>query len=511
MNRLILAMLITGLAGIVYLNHLQPIVVSRLRSPCRSCNVAIIDIDILRADALSCYGYYRNTTPNLCALARKGVLFEKNFSQANWTLPSLFSTFTSVYPRAHRVKTLLEDSLSPEIPTMAELFKQAGYKTYWVGAASETSITAENGGKRGFDKIFTQNWEVEDWKTVVDDFNRSELPYLAYFYTEYLHMPYLVEKDDALIENLDKPDGFPVTKEDFEQVLGEYLVENYQNVFTQQAFQDHPELFNNVGPDKAEEIARFFRSLKLPTDQVKDIWNPEYRAYSNYALKRSPEVAKYIRMMYDTKLKQLDQQMGQLLKYLTEPETSMNTIIVVTSDHGEEFGEHGNFSHEESLYNELIHVPLIIFVPRLASRRINEITQNIDILPTLMEIVNIEKPIRVHGQSLWPLMNGRPTEEARYAVSEKSPSAASIQDKRFKLILPEYPNRHPVELYDLNSDPGETSNLSESQPEQTENLILQLRLILENAAQLYPPASPLPFPTWVNPEKQERLRKEGYF
>lgn len=509
MNRLILAVLIIGLAGIVYLNHFRPIAASRLRR-CRDCNLVIIDIDILRADALSCYGYHRDTTPNICALAQKGVLFEKNFSQANWTLPSLFSTFTSLYPSTHNVRNLLKDSLSPEITTMSELFKEAGYKTYWVGATSETSITAENGGERGFDKILTQDWEVEDWKTAIDSFNRSESPYLAYFYTEYLHMPYLVKKDDVLIENLDKPEGFPVTREDFEQILGKYLVENYQDVFTEQAFQDHPELFDNVGLEKTEKITRFFRSLSLPTDQVKDIWNHEYRLYSNYALKGGPEVTEYMRMMYDTKLKQLDQQLGQFLNYLTEPEMSKKTIVVITSDHGEGFAEHGSFSHEESLYNELIHVPLIISVPKLASRRVEEITQNIDILPTLMEITGTEIPAQAQGQSLWPLMNGKSMEGVRYAVSEKSPSAASIQDKHFKLILPEYPNPFLAELYDLISDPGETSNLANSQPERVGELMLQLRLILENSARFYP-YTPSPFPTWVDPEKQDRLKKEGYF
>src|SRR5574340_199102 len=102
---------------------------------CAQCNILLIDIDTLRADDLPCYGYQKNTAPNLCAFAEKSVIFNDNYSTSYWTQPSIFSTITSLYPAFHRVEKIF-DRLSPEIPTLAEVLHKNGYRTVYVNAVN---------------------------------------------------------------------------------------------------------------------------------------------------------------------------------------------------------------------------------------------------------------------------------------------------------------------------------------------------------------------------------------
>ena len=473
---------------------------------CKNCNVVILDIDVLRADALPCYGYHRNTAPNICSLAGKGVLFGRNYSQSHWTLPSIASTITSLYPSAHKTQLAFKDKISPEVITMAELFEQEGYNTIFVGPSFENINFYPIGIERGFN-LMPSRLQVGDWLSVVDKAAQEESPFFIYFQTQWLNMPYILGEDIELLEPLSKPPGFPQTKKEYESLLGDYLVENYMQVFTEKAIKDYPELFENIGPERKYSLVELLGSSDAPSGLlVQEKWRPVYNSYFGHIEKGGKPAREYMRLMYDTSIALLDKEMQPLLNYLKQLD---NVIVIIMSQHGEEFSEHGGFSHQ-TLYNEILNTPLIIKSPGFKSRRIEKVTQNIDILPTLMELIGASIPEQTQGKSLVSfLKEGRAPE--RYAVSERGYKIASIQNERWKLIAYRYLEQDPaLELYDLAADPKEQTNLAYKNPEMAESLLSKLRTILEESRVKYQVTQP-PFPEWIDEEKRERLIEQGYF
>ena len=132
---------------------------------CRNCNVILVSLDTLRADSLACYGYFRDTAPNLCNFAKENVLFLNSYSNADSTLPSHFSIFTSLYPSSHGVTEILRYELSPGITPLAQFLKNNGYETVFVGQENDPSFPLDKGLGRGFDKII---YNVEDPKQWTD-------------------------------------------------------------------------------------------------------------------------------------------------------------------------------------------------------------------------------------------------------------------------------------------------------------------------------------------------------
>ena len=190
------------------------------------CNIVLIDIDILRADALPCYGYKRNTAPNICALAQKGLVFTDNYAQSTWTLPSMMSTITSQYPFNHGVLKTYRGALDYNTPSLAQALRSAGYKTFFLGSVMPETITDVNGGTRGYDVI--QSASVDSWPTLVTTLLKRGAPFFLHLYTNSLHMPYLLDKESQLLEPVPRPAGFPVTPKEFSSLVGSSLYNNYK-------------------------------------------------------------------------------------------------------------------------------------------------------------------------------------------------------------------------------------------------------------------------------------------
>lgn len=463
---------------LIYRNHVIGVAQSK-PSVCKDCNVVIIDIDVLRADELSCYGYHRNTTPNICKLAEKGSVFERNYTQYVWTVPSSLSTMVSQYASVHGVRNYW-DKLSNQVSTLAELFKIKGYQTYWVADPDTWTATRGFGGERGFDKISFNHWETQEWYQAFKEIEKkSNKPFFIHFYTKELHIPYSIEADDKLIDEVRQPEAFPVTRKDHENSLAEYLVENYRDLFTDKAFKQHPEIFENVTMKNKDDLLAFFRTLPDDTDLVNDMWMLELNSYIRHAIDGGDEALNFMRVLYDTKLSQLDTKLGLLLEYLQTPLYEPKTIIVITSGNGEQFGEHGGFSHDFGLYNEILNTPLIVVIPGHEKQRLKEVTQNIDILPTLTEAVGISTPAQAQGKSLIPQIKGEAPTEIGYAISEKDGFGASIQNNEWKLTVPFFPlDLSSLELYHLEVDPGETKNVVDQNKDQADELLSRLKAAL---------------------------------
>ncbi|MFZ5845496.1 MAG: sulfatase [Patescibacteria group bacterium] len=485
------------------------------RGYCRNCNVILIDIDSLRADGLPCSGYSRNTTPNICSLASKSSIFRKNISQYFYTLPSMYSTITGLYPGAHHVFNSYADALNPQILTMAQYLKDFGYKTCYAGLSDYTTLSKESGGLRGFDCVLSQIEQVSGWRSVIESLSKEKKPFFVHFYVNDLHMPYTLPANIEPLWRVEKPKGFPVTWEEFESSLADYLSWNYSWIFTDSAIKKHPDLFFSNDPDRKDKLLKYFNFDLYPEDEarLKQSWIPIYNSYTRYVNIKNPDSVLFLRTLYDTKLALLDRDLGDFFDFLRVSKLLKNTVIVIASSHGEEFGEHGSFAHQNLFYQELINTPLIIYNPKIKDNRfITSITRNIDILPTVIEILGQKVTGKIQGKSLLSIMLGKSETNIKYAVSgdlRVGERGASIQDERWKLIVP-YSKEKDLELYDLLLDPREQNNAALTFPEKAKEMLSPLKEILKESDGLFERV-PLVVPKWIDKETKERLIRQGYF
>jgi len=328
-------------------------------------NVLIFLVDTLRADHLSSYGYERNTTPNLDAFAREGVLFERAWSAAPSTAPSHASLFTSTYPASHGVwnevhigEEKLLPRLSPTAVTMAEVFQEAGYNTGCI--ADGGWIIRHRGLDQGFDSFHSENLGVVnrvgnaiDW---LDEVSRDQ-PFFLFLHTYEVHSPYL------------PPDGYEDRFSDgYQGRLRGLLAEARE-------YSRSPEIQNRL------------------TDIQRKVFNPVLEELG-------PEDVDFMKALYDAELSLVDEQFALLMGYLRLNDLLDDTIVVVTSDHGEEFREHGGFGHKQ-VYEECLRVPLMIRVPGgpRGLRRPDPV-QLVDLMPTLLDQLGLEGPDSMVGRAL---------------------------------------------------------------------------------------------------------------
>ena len=478
---------------------------------CDHCNIMLMDIDILRADELPCYGYSRDTTPNICSFAKKSIIFKDNYSTATWTLPSVFSTITSLYPTFHRVRVSYKDKLSDKIPTLAETLKKEGYYTVYVGYDLKNSalLSSENDGLRGYDLITS-----EPIDKVILDVSKEKKPWFIHYYNSDLHLPYLIPEGEKPIDNsLQAPKNLPITSSNFNKLLDNYIRKNYTKVFSQKAIKEYSSII--LSKKKSDEdISVFnlfnrFKSSNMEIEYLKDVWSPIYNTYmSTFDTKNESDVA-YIKMMYDTDLNILDRNLKTVLEKL---DSSEKTVTVIMSDHGESFGEHGIFSHNDDYHSELFYTPLIIHSPALKEKTIDQTSSNIDIFPTILDAVNIPKIEGSMGKSLINYENNENIGTSRFVFSESN-GGFIIQNKDWLYFSPiDSPVSKPI-LYNKKLDLKEQKNVANEYPEVTQSLYNQVKLLrsYELLLEGIKPAVIYSTPVNLEPEKIEKLKKEGYF
>ena len=475
---------------------------------CDHCNIMLMDIDILRADELPCYGYFRDTAPNICSFAKKSVIFKDNYSTAVWTLPSVFSTVTSLYPTFHRIRISYRDKLSDKIPTLAETLKKEGYYTVYVGYDLKNSalLSSENGGLKGYDLVTS-----EPIDKVISDISKEKKPWFIHYYNADLHLPYLIPEGEKPIDNnIPAPKNLPTTESGFNKLLDNYIRKNYTKVFNQKGIKEYSSIIlSKKKSDDDMSVVNLFYKIKstgMEIEYLKDGWNPIYDTYmSTFDAKNESEVA-YVKMMYDTNLNILDRDLKAVLERLVSDE---KTVTVIMSDHGESFGEHGTFSHSDDYHGELFYTPLIIHSPVLKEKIIEQTSSNIDIFPIILEAVNIPKIEGLMGKSL---INNEDIGTSRFVFGESS-EGFIIQNKDWLCFSPiDSPVSKSI-LYNKKLDPKEQKNVATEYPEVTQSLYNQIELLRSYELLLLgiKPTTVYSTPVNLEPEKIEKLKKEGYF
>jgi arylsulfatase A-like enzyme len=384
-------------------------------------NCLFILIDDLRMDHLSCYGYYRNTSPNIDSLATKGVRFGQAISSSSHTSASVPTIFTSLYPAAHgaRISTETAYGLSPEQITLTSIFTHHGYTT--AAFIANNPFVKLSGIDRGFDTYFDGNIF-------------AKLPTYSIFFQKIVRK-FLVR--DLRAENLNK-------------IVMKWLKKNYQNPFF--LYIHYMDVHYPMLPYKEQ--------IKLLEEQAK-LDSAKFKGY-HFRNKEDAEKLYSIISRYDGDIRYLDTHIGRLLNYLKSLSLSEETVVIIAADHGEEFQEHGSIGHGAHFYDEVIRVPLIFYMPTRIQRPaiISQQVGTIDIMPTILDLLDIPAPSLIQGRSLVPLISGISTNGERYIFGGQG---SFVRTTDWKLIFNKETSSY--ELYDLKSDPDEQNNLIDIKPD----------------------------------------------
>lgn len=369
-------------------------------------NLLVIGIDTLRADRVGCYGYAKPTSPHIDALARDAVVFDQAISQSPWTLPAFASIFTGLTPSVHgagRGGGKNPVPFTADVPTLATLLAAAGYQT--ASFVTNGWVSKDVGLDKGFAE--TQLAYSRDG---------SEQMALAWL-RAHAH-----ERFFLFVHLLDPHIPYVATAEDL-AALG-----------------------ITATPAQVDEVNAFAKGLRLLTD-------------------RSPEQSALLQDLYDASVHRSDRRVGTLLAALEESGIGERTIVVIVADHGEELFDRGRLGHGHSLYDELLRVPLIVRFPNGQWRqRIETQVRTMDLMPTMLDVLDVPSPDGLDGVSLLPVIRGVPGAQVPDAPAEflaSGPETKAIRRRDAKLLF--VPATGRLVSFDLVRDPRERARLEGAQ------------------------------------------------
>ena len=368
-------------------------------------NVLFVSIDTLRADALGTYGNPRDTSPHIDALAERGVVFEDPTTTTSWTLPSHLSMFTGLSISAHGIcdDRIYQGVTRGEIEFplrgrfLSERLAERGYAT--AGFHSWKYLEAEYGFGGGFDtyeRIGTTVWSDPERKA------EFEALYTAGKTKEL--RAWMEAEPEAFDDHA--PTGHLVVDRSLEW-LDQHSEQRADDPFFLfvHLFDSHNDYLPPEGFD------RFMTDYVGPIDGS-GVVGPESKALPGMPA----QDLERLEALYHGEVAWVDHQLGRLFDRLEETGLAEDTLVVLTSDHGEEFFEHGHKVHRTHLFHESVHVPLVLSWPGHLpeGRRVEGTVGVVDIVPTLAELLDLPVPERLSGRSLVPAIEGAPLEPAVY-------------------------------------------------------------------------------------------------
>jgi arylsulfatase len=385
-------------------------------------NIVFIVIDTLRASRLGCYGYAKPTSPTLDRLAGEGVRFDRTFAPGIPTTPAHTTMFTGMHPLNHNIVCHGGSvDLDRKIPVLPELLQRAGYTT----AAVDNLYNIKPWLARGYE-FYINPASRHRLKLLVscEEINARAIPWLRshagekfFLFLHYWepHTPYLPPERYRTFYAAGR-DPFSAEHTTFAPIKRQPFWEMFRDVW-----------FNKLGP-------------------VTD--------------------AEYIASLYDAEIRHVDDGIAQILDTLDACGLTEETLVVITGDHGESMYQHDIYFDHHGLYEDIIHVPLLMRCPgRIPPGRIaHPMVQHLDIAPTVLEAIDAKTPTTMDGRSLWPLATGVRDDGGWERVfccesTWQSKWALRTQNKKFILSRQQdFHNMPPRELYDLLADPHETHN-----------------------------------------------------
>ncbi len=467
--------------------------------------IILISIDTLRADHMSLYGYDRLTSPNLDLFASEGTVFADASSVAPWTLPAHASMLTGLYPLSHG---LIEPArkLPEEIPTLAGLLAEGGWHTAAV-VNSAWLLKKNHEITRDFDEFFfiEESFEqVLPTKFVADkairwikEAKNSKLFIFMHYYdvhSDYTSMP---QYENLFVSDYEgQVDG----------TTWQLNLASMPDSHIESCHEDFDE--GRCGFGGGEDLHVVDSSVNKISLNEADI--------------------QHMKELYDAGIRQLDAEIGRFLRFLEEGGRLENSMVVITSDHGEEFSDHGRFYHFLTTYQEVLRVPVIIRGSGIADGRvISAPVSTVDLAPTILGWAGIRPPAEMEGSDLGTLLASKNNPEAaktlkaqladRFQYGEASggiqwekvapgefPIFHSVRRGPYKLIHQSGAER--TRLYDLNSDPGETIDISSQEISIAKTLQAELQERLTKFGEVRQLENQIE----IDPEEADRLRALGY-
>ncbi len=404
-----------------------------VRGP-RPLNLIVILVDTLRADHLGYHGYSQATSPRLDSLAEDSVVFLRHTGQASRTGPSVATLFTGLHARSHGVVNPLshfdaKGTLDASRLTLAEILSDVGYRC--AGFTANSNVSARFGFSQGFEFYQLLRWEK------AEVLNRAALAWI----------------EEWTVEAEPRP-----------------------------PFCLYLQYVDTHSPYEA------------PTPFVKKFASPDYRGRITGSHRHLDEVVAgrlaldaadlvQLHALYDAEIRYLDSQLGVLLVALETKGLLDESLVVFVSDHGEELLDHGSALHGYTLYEEQLRIPLMIRHPELPARRVSRLSRQVDVLPTVLELLGIPIPEPIQGESLVTAMN---TDQSPDAGDEVPVFAeASLRAVRtvaldsytrgdWKLIETRVPEARR-QLFNLRDDPQERLDRIADEPEVAERLSAELQ------------------------------------
>ncbi len=374
-------------------------------------NVILISLDTLRADHLGAWGYDRATSPRLDALARKSVMFRRAVAQGSSTIPSHASLFTSQYPSA----VLSMGSGLLEWPaTLAEVLAGAGFSTW--GFVDGGNVRGHFGFNRGFehyedDRIGIERLAARARRWMTD---HPTPRFFLFLHTYDIHTPY--KAPDEYVEHFGDP--------------------GYRGGF--------------------KPNTKYFRAVEEAGAGLDEREHHEVVA------------------RYDAGILYTDERVGQFLDWLEAEGLLDDSLVVITSDHGEEFLEHGRLGHQQVYLDPNLRVPLLFFRKGVPSRIVEETVELTDVVPTILDMLDLPELPGAVGTSLAPYFTGAAAASPRVAYSEKGSARGqqTVITDRYQLLEDRKTNE--VMLFDLEADPKATTDVAAQKPEVAARLAAEL-------------------------------------
>ena len=409
------------------------------QGPASPRNLIVVSIDTLRPDRLGCYGNPRPTSPAIDRIAREGIVFEDASAPSPWTKPSHASLFTGRYPSAHGASSM-DGELRADVAHLAEWLGRRGFDTL---AVVNSLLLRQHGLERGF----------------------ARLDYVPFVQGERRSSPVT---DRALARLGERDPAKPL-----------FLFVHYMDVHSDYA-----------------SLPRYESLFVRPYDGFADGTTQQLYRHALDRFELGERDVRHLIDLYDAGIRQVDDQLDRLLRFLDERGILDASLLVVLSDHGEEFLEHGGVLHGHSQYQELVRIPLVLRGPGLpAGARIDEPASLLDVLPTALGLLGIPAPAPLDGIDLRLLWTSpeqtRPPRLLFYEADVTFPPPApgivpqgthrAVREGRLKFHYDLAAER--AGLFDLSVDPREQVDRIAAEPQKARELSERLRLFLERGGE----------------------------
>jgi len=450
----------------------------------RGIKVILLTIDTLRADHLGCYGYERQTSPVVDSIATQGILFKSARAQSPWTLSSLASLLTSTYPSVNAVLTG-NNRLEEARTTLAEAMQENGILTQAI--VSNGWLQDNFGLSQGY----------SGYHHSADVFNLTRFNRMIWM---------------RVVRKL-RPNMFQLGR----NLLASGLVDRSIEWLDEYGDRDFFLWIHCIDPHDPYQPPEEYRGMFQD-----EPYEGRYKLSSGIigglrtGARLEPAEKANLECLYDQEIRYTDDNIARLVATLRKHDIYDETLLIISSDHGEEFWEHDGLMHGHTLYEEQLHVPLILRCPdRLpAGTTVEESVRLLDVMPTILDLFSLPKPAEVQGKSLVSLMLGQsntwtplPTYAEALLYFDELKSISIGNDK---LVL--NPSTGKISLFDLSEDPAERWDLAAQDSAMVTELETQLRRWVDDSSEL---AESLPHSVGgskarIDPDTEAQLRALGY-